>query len=254
MQDKLSAEATPWDCRDELRQLGHNKDVLLERVHHDLAALWNCDYHSGAGGASLLLLDKREYAPGRYFQVRFVFWEESRHLGERNKIFLYDDVPHDHNFELLTVGYAGPGYCTSLWQYDGASVLGYAGEKVALTSLGRFNLAPNTVLWLQQNRDIHIQHSPAAPSVSLNLITWAEPQPRQYFFDIPRQRVRHVVPRVPTRREPLFQLAAALGDQNTLDLLTDLLAEQTLDPDLERAAMAAATHVYHTAVAGEVDE
>lgn len=254
VEEKLASGASVWDCRDELVRLSNNKDLLLDEIHRDLENLWGHDYRGHHGNAALLPVFEGSYAANRTYRVRFVFWEEPRYIHQKNKIFLYDDVPHDHNFELLTVGYAGPGYETSIWHHDGSDVVGYVGEKVPLSYQGRFTLAPGTLLWLQQNQDVHIQHGPAAASVSLNLITLVNPQPRQYFFDIARQRISQVVPKLVQRREPLFQIAALLGNEETLELLTGLIARKSLDPALQRAAMAAAGHIYRSHTIIEADE
>jgi len=241
---KLAAGASVWDCRDELRGLSQNKAVLMDRIHAYLEDLWGPETRGAPCTPGAIVQDNVRVAPNRYYRVRCLFWEEADHVGERNPLFLYDSVPHDHNFELLTIGHAGPGYRTSIWEYDRASTVGYVGEKVTLRSRGHHTLAPDTVLWFQQNRDLHVQHGPAAASISLNLITWNEPQPRQFFFDLERQRISHLVPFVAEKRQPLFALAAVLGDGNTLDLLSELIAQGELHPVMQQSATAAAAHIY----------
>ena len=44
--------------------------------------------------------------------------------------FVYG-LPHDHNFDFLTVGYFGPGYVSDYWEYDYGCVSGEVGECIA---------------------------------------------------------------------------------------------------------------------------
>lgn len=244
VQAKLADGASLWDCRGELPGLSRNKDFLLDKIHENLAGLWGRDYQGDYGNAALLSVFEGWYNDHCRFYVRVVFWAQALDLHPDNELFLYDSVPHDHNFNLLTVGFAGPGYETSVWHYDRSTVTGYIGEAVPLTWQGRFQLTPGALFLFEQNRDVHIQHTPAAPSISLNLITATAPQPPQYLFDIERQRIRDIPPRLIQRREPLFALAAALGDDTTLDLLDNLIRKDTLDPLLRQSAMTAATQIF----------
>ncbi|MEC8178091.1 MAG: transposase, partial [Pseudomonadota bacterium] len=59
--------------------------------------------------------------------------------------FVYG-LPHDHNFDFLTVGYFGPGYVSDYGEYDYASVSGEAGEAVDLRCVERSQLSEGRVL------------------------------------------------------------------------------------------------------------
>lgn len=102
--------------------------------------------------------------------------------------FVYG-LPHDHNFDFLTVGYFGPGYVSDYWEYDYASVSGEVGEPVELRFVERSRLSQGRVLHYRAHRDVHCQRPPTSLSVSLNICAanpaqgWFD----QYRFDLPMQ-------------------------------------------------------------------
>lgn len=119
----------------------------------------------------------------RYF-IRAAIWTpKAGRKGE--EIFFYED-PHDHNFSLLTLGYIGRGYRTSLFEYEHDAVEGYVGEVVAIRSLGSMQLSAGRTLFYRASRDIHVQYPPDDFSVSINVIV-PHPERRQFSFSIEQQ-------------------------------------------------------------------
>ena len=99
--------------------------------------------------------------------------------------FFYD-LPHDHNFSFLTVGYLGPGYWSDYYEHDGDAHAGLDGEPVELRFVERSRLSEGRVLLYRAHRDIHVQRPPDSFSVSLNILA-ADPGQHwrtQYRFDI----------------------------------------------------------------------
>jgi len=84
------------------------------------------------------------------FFLRANVWLPSRLLHKTNaegekRLFSFE-TPHDHNFELLTVGYLGEGYATVIHEYDGPFE-GEVGEKVDLRFLKRTSLPEHKVMF-----------------------------------------------------------------------------------------------------------
>ena len=134
--------------------------------------------------------------------------------------FVYG-LPHDHNFDFLTVGYFGPGYVSDYYEYDYESVAGRPGEAVDLRFVERSALLPGRVLHYRAHRDVHCQHPPQSLSVSLNICAanpaqgWFD----QYGFDVEQGRIASVLN--PSANEVMLRLGAALGHAETYRLARD---------------------------------
>jgi hypothetical protein len=129
-------------------------------------------------------------ANAEQFAVRAVIWpaaNEARTDAEKN-VFSFE-LPHDHNFDFMTVGYYGPGYDTDLFEYNIADVIGYPGEPVDLVRKGRTRLDPGKVLFFRKGIDIHTQLPPVATSISLNLLLHTPVVTPQYMFDVERHTI-----------------------------------------------------------------
>jgi hypothetical protein len=131
--------------------------------------------------------------------------------------------PHDHNFAFLTGGYHGPGYTTVLFEYDEAQVVGVPGEPVAIRPCGRATLPQGAIMLYEPSRDIHYQEHPTELSISINVVVPGRYQQHdQFLFDIERQCIDVALTPAAARGVTICQLAAAIGDGQTADLLTDV--------------------------------
>lgn len=238
-----------WDCRQELQMLSNDKTIVLDQVHCTLKSLWDkettADYVQ-----SVFSICNHPFGQEHRFSVRAVYWDSTNESPHKNRMFIYEDIPHDHNFELLTIGHSGPGYDTSLWQYDNSKVIGYVGEKVDIHYQGRFTLAEDTIIYYQQNHDIHMQHAPNTPSVSLSLMFSRDKYAKQYFFNHQRQCIDSVLPSYLDKHLPLFTFASVLGDENTLDILENLIKKDMVKCRKNKQAAIQAVSVIHTKLTG----
>ena len=131
-------------------------------------------------------------------------------------------MPHDHNFDFLTVGYFGPGYVSDYWEYNYASVRGEEGEAVDLRFVERSALGEGRVLHYRAHRDVHCQHPPESLSVSLNICAanpaqgWFD----QYRFDTDAGRIAGVLN--PSANAVMLRLGAAVGSEDTRRLARDV--------------------------------
>ncbi|MBD59216.1 MAG: transposase [Citromicrobium sp.] len=138
--------------------------------------------------------------------------------------FVYG-LPHDHNFDFLTVGYFGPGYVSDYWEYDYESVGGVPGEPVDLRFVERSALSEGRVLHYRAHRDVHCQHPPASLSVSLNICAASPAQGwfDQYRFDTENGRIAGVLNA--SANEVMLRLGVALGNAKTRELARDFAAD-----------------------------
>ncbi|WP_437289525.1 transposase [Sorangium sp. So ce406] len=206
-----------------LRALANNRSFFVRKLNEDLASLSSFQSFNSYTAQTMLL------GTGRGFHVRANIWlpcdERPQVRAWQEQLFVYG-LPHDHNFDFLTVGYHGPGYSTDLYEYDRSSVLGMPGERVELVSRGKATLEPGKVMFYRACRDVHAQLPPAAFSISLNLMIESRKNALldQYIFD-PEQGVIRGTVQTGTSRSFLFELPRYLGDDTTRSTLERLAAE-----------------------------
>lgn len=201
-----------------LLALANNQRLIIDRLNDDLKN-WRDFQTTNSYTAQTLVLGR-----GDGFIVRANIWtpydgSEQSHEWQQ-KLFLYT-VAHDHNFDLLTVGYHGPGYETDLYEYDRSSVLGLPGEPVDLVARGRTTLDHGKVMFYRASRDVHAQYPPKAFSISINLMgSDSEMSLReQFYFDVERRCIRAPVETGISNRVLLCEAARYFGDARTSSLL-----------------------------------
>ncbi len=198
-----------------LRRLGNDADFLGDVLVEQLAARHSDEGVHGYGAQSIVL---SPLAGGCFLRANL--WpsvDEALHGSRGSAAWLYG-MPHDHNFDFLTLGYFGPGYESDYWEYDYAGVQGWTGEAVDLSWMGRHRLEPGRIVHYRAHRDVHRQFEPAALSVSLNVmhaapgLGWRD----QYRFDVEAGTVAGIVN--PGASEAFLRVAVALGGGEALDL------------------------------------
>lgn len=200
-----------------LRRLGNNRDFLAQVMLDELR-----DSAAGGGeeasayGAQVVMLSPL----GREFFLRANFWP-GRHdhvfRASGQSAFSYE-LPHDHNFDFLTVGYFGPGYSSDYYEYDYEAVDGVIGEKAGLRFIERSTLDPGKLMHYRAHVDVHSQLPPETLSVSLNIMHsggaqgWLD----QYSFDVANDAIAKVIS--PGGSEIFLRVAVGLGHADARDL------------------------------------
>ena len=157
---------------------------------------------------------------GGEFFLRANIWpspDEHMFRASGGGAFVYG-LPHDHNFDFLTLGYFGPGYWSDYWEYDYEAVAGAVGEPAGLRFVERSRLEPGKLMHYRAHRDVHSQLPPDALSVSLNVMHaggaqgWLD----QYRFDVERNTIAGVLS--PGASEVFLRIAVGLGGEEARDL------------------------------------
>lgn len=224
-----------------LKALSNNRRFIADRINEELHA-WNSFQETNLYTSPTIML-----AQGNGFFVRANIWEPPRLDGVdtqflTDQLFAYQ-IPHDHNFSFLTVGYLGSGYETTIYEYDYSSVQGTVGEHVPLKLLEKTSLPEGKMMFYRKNRDVHTQEHPEELSVSLNLmISRTEKNTRQYFFKVDDQTISNTFSPRPDL-QGLCRLAKAVGNAHTGDLLMSVANSEHCE-DVRYAAYesAAALH------------
>ncbi len=199
-----------------LRRLGNNREFLAEIMIAELRDRHREDDGDSAYGPQVIMLSR---LGGECF-LRANVWpsrEEHMFRASGGGTFVYD-LPHDHNFDFLTVGYFGPGYWSDYYEYDYEAVAGVVGEPAGLRFVERSRLEPGKLMHYRAHRDVHSQLPPDGLSVSLNVMHaggaqgWLD----QYRFDVGKDEIAGVLGRGAS--EVFIRIAVGLGIEEALDL------------------------------------
>jgi hypothetical protein len=210
-----------------LRQLGNNRDFLAEMMIAELKAPRGGEEDASAYGAQVVMLSPL----GREFFLRANFWagrQDHMFRASGHGAFSYE-LPHDHNFDFLTVGYFGPGYASDYYEYDYEAVAGVIGEKAGLRFIERSTLDPGKLMHYRAHVDVHSQLPPESLSVSVNIMHsggaqgWLD----QYSFDVERDEVAKVIS--PGGSEIFLRVAVGLEHGEALDLAENFARSHVSD-------------------------
>jgi hypothetical protein len=208
--------------------LSNNSTFLTERVNQELADLANFQKANDYSAQTLQL------GRGRNCFVRANMWfprsGKTDDVEWENSLFAYE-LPHDHNFSFLTVGHYGPGYATSIYEYDPESVVGYPGEQVAISFLEHTTLPAGKVMFYRASKDIHSQEEPFGFSISLNLMVNSPElaMRNQYWFDLTNGTIKSCIQNAGSARLMVCRMAAYLHNGQTADLL-DQISQKYFHP------------------------
>ncbi len=99
-----------------LRKLGNNRHFLGDMMLEELKQGADVVDEASSYGPQVVMLS----GLGREYYMRANFWpsaDEHMFRASGSGAFSYE-LPHDHNFDFLTVGYFGPGYTSDYYEYD----------------------------------------------------------------------------------------------------------------------------------------
>jgi hypothetical protein len=203
------------DSAPQLAQLANNRTFLTKKLTEELSN-WRTFQSRNAFTAQSFLLGSVE---GLYLRANI--WmplPELRLPTDRGNYLFSYQIPHDHNFSFLTIGYWGPGYETTIFEYDRRRVAGLAGEHVDLRFLERTTLPEKKVMFYRALRDVHSQEPPSEFSISLNLVL-PLPAHEQLFFDFTSSTITGHAPPAGSGGILLCRLAKHLGDAHSANAL-----------------------------------
>ncbi|WP_271078384.1 transposase [Aurantiacibacter sp. MUD61] len=199
-----------------LRRLNNNREFLADLMVEELKRGPESSKVPGDYGPQTIMLS----ALGSEFYLRANLWpsrDEHMFRASGHSAFSYE-LPHDHNFDFLTVGYFGPGYASDYYEYDYEAVAGVVGEKANLRFVERATLSPGKLMHYRAHRDVHSQLPPESLSVSLNIMHaggaqgWLD----QYRFDVENDVIAGVVSSGGS--EIFLRMAVGLGGEEARDL------------------------------------
>lgn len=201
----------------QLRRLGNDRSFLGDLIIAELAADHREETGGNSYGPQVIML-----APpsGGDFFMRANLWpstDEHMMRASGGASFVYG-LPHDHNFDFLTLGYFGPGYWSDYYEFDYEDVAGWSGEQVDLRFAGRERLEEGKIMLYRAHRDVHAQLPADALSVSLNILhaSGAQGWFDQYSFDCANRRIGRILSSGAS--EAFLRIAVGLGSEEACDL------------------------------------
>ena len=210
--DESLLHAARW-----LRRLGNDRLFLGDILIEQLAQRHREDPTDNAYSPQVMMLAP----PNGQFFIRANIWpalDDHVVRASGGEAFVLG-LPHDHNFNFLTLGYFGPGYWSDYYEYDSTEVAGYRGEPVpSLRFVERSRLEEGKIMLYRAHRDVHAQGAADALSVSLNIMhtTGAQGWLDQYSFDLEKCAISGIISPGPS--EALLKVAVGLGSAEALDL------------------------------------
>lgn len=202
-----------------LKKLNNNKSFLLDKITEEICS--DNEFQQGNNyGSHVFMLHSCE----DYF-LRANVWRPITEIEKSLEKFEYD-VCHDHNFDILTCGYFGPGYTSRCYEYESAAVDGLLGEKVELLKPDTFYLIENSMALYRAHQDVHMQLPPASLSISLNMIPRTDKfQQAQYQFNETSSTIERYLNC--SAMETIVRLAGSVGDEKYIDPLLSLSRKST---------------------------
>ena len=202
----------------QLRQLGNNRAFLGDLLLAELAGRHREEGGNESYGPQVIMLSH----PGAGFFIRANLWPS---LGDHmvrasGRAPFAFDLPHDHNFSFLTLGYFGPGYWSDYYTFDYEAVTGWRGEPVDLRFVERARLEEGKIMLYRAHVDVHAQLPADALSVSINVMhtSGAQGWLDQYRFDLENGCVGAILGQGSS--EAFMRIAVGLGSAAARDLGT----------------------------------
>jgi len=201
----------------QLRRLGNDRDFLSDLVVKQLAARHDEEDDRNAYGPQVIMLAP---ADGGSFFMRANIWpSEDEHMmrASGSSSFVYG-LPHDHNFDFLTLGYFGPGYWSDYYEFNYEDTVGWKGEPVDLRFVERARLDPGKIIHYRAHVDMHAQIPADELSVSINILHaggaqgWLD----QYGFDVENGSIARILSNGSS--EAFIRIAVGLGSEEACDL------------------------------------
>jgi hypothetical protein len=201
----------------EFAALAANKTLIVSHLERTLRDWRTFGLQNDYTGQTFILHSDAD------FYIRANIWLPVASEDVGTEQYFYD-VAHDHNFSFMTAGYAGPGYQTEIFEYDGLKRAPKLGEKVDVRFLENTSLHEGKIMVYRASRDIHIQHPPTDFTISLNMIL-AKPDEasrRQCLFDPRSWEVTSQPTGAPVALDQLFRIALLAGGERGATLVSDL--------------------------------
>lgn len=197
-----------------LRRLANNSSFLADFLTEQLKQVEHYHLKTDFTPPSFYLYQCPE------FSVRAVLWLPGEEIRDNDEAIAHGyGVAHNHHFNFLTCGYFGPGYRTTIYNYNPDHFAGLTGEKVQLDLQEDTLLTPGKLMHYRHSRDVHVQYPPESLSLSINLIFPRHPDASiQSVFDLKHNIIKRYLDSLPTTNA-IIKAAILLHNEESVELL-----------------------------------
>ncbi|WGL58643.1 hypothetical protein QEJ31_08855 [Pigmentibacter sp. JX0631] len=209
-------------CALKLTELYNNRNFLADILIEELKNHNNIQSSNNYTSQVIIIESNKKYT------IRANIWLPYANNLEEKKLYAYDNY-HDHNFDLLTLGYFGPGYETILFEYDAEKTYGYIGEKVNINFKEKYTLKEGEILFLEKSKDIHLQCYPSEMSVSINIIMneFSNKKSSQFEFDINDSSIKRILNNQSSKF--LIELSSFFPSENLFEVIKTISVKNPYD-------------------------
>ena len=154
-------------------------------------------------------------------------------------------LAHNHNFNVMTIGYFGPGYFVDLYAFTAKDDRAEIEDSVDLRFTQRALVQKDCAVICREAVDAHAQVAPEALSISLSLSIFSERTSvtDRLVFDPQKSTIcGHIESSDIYRRASIVRLAGEAGNEQTLELF-DALLRRSPCRRVRRAALEGASRV-----------
>lgn len=133
---------------------------------------------------------------------------------------------HNHNFNVMTIGYFGPGHITDLYAFNPKAGGGELGDRVDLRFTERVRIQKNCAVICRETVDAHAHVAPDALSISMSLSIFSDNTQvaDRFVFDPQASTICGYVETADVyQRAAVVRLAGEVGNEQTLELFDALL-------------------------------
>lgn len=218
-----------------LGRLATDRELVLRHLNPRLANYFNDKTTASAQSIPL------GAANGCTLRANVWPTEEDLRAGRMVQLAQPYFLAQDQASHLLSAGFYGPGYQLDTFRYDEASVVGYAGEPVRLHALESAAVAIGRAVLVAAG-EVMVRRPPPALSITLDLVVPAAQRGERRQFDLVRSELQHRAGTPQAIRASIVQLASAVGDDTTAELLLRLSREHSC-PRTRLAAFQALTRL-----------
>jgi hypothetical protein len=175
-------------------------------------------------------------AEGNSFIIRALIWEPVPKGVDGSQFFYH--IPHDHDFDFLTVCCSAPGLSSEVYQYDNTQIKGNKGESVSIQYQGLITLRPGTAVLFEAGKDIHVQLPPEEPCVTLNIMGMKHVERSPFWFDVKKGFIVNWVDHTQNVQSLLLNASRVMNNPETLAHLERIRDKHPILGELAKQVLA----------------
>lgn len=206
-----------------LRALANDPDLIAHHCNAEIQRVLDAKEESPFVSSPLELASAPSYALQATIWMPDSVAEALRPPSAQTQT---DRRAHNHNFNVMTIGYFGPGCITDLYTFNAKDDRAEPADRVDLRFNQRVRIQKDCAVICREAVDVHAHVTPEALSISMSLCIFSDRTPvtDRLIFDPQESTIcGHVESAGIYRRASVVRLAGEVGNDQTLELFDALL-------------------------------